>query len=56
MIPRTFVPSLKKQLHFRSFPDGRNFDKQKFGAIPENTILAANTRTGQIVNQWGNNT
>ncbi|CAF1118839.1 unnamed protein product [Adineta steineri] len=39
-----------------SFPDGRNFDTKKFGAIPENTILTINTRTGQIVNQWGNNT
>jgi len=39
-----------------SFPDGRNFDKKKFGAIPENTILTINTRTGQIVNQWGNGT
>jgi len=39
-----------------SFPDGKNFDKKKFGAIPENTILTVNTRTGQIVNQWGNNT
>jgi hypothetical protein len=39
-----------------SFPDGRNFDKKKFGAIPENTILIINTHTGQIVNQWGNNT
>ncbi len=41
---------------YRSFPDGRNFDQKKFGAIPENTILTINTRTGQIVNQWGNNT
>jgi len=39
-----------------SFPDGRHFDTKKFGAIPENTILTINTRTGQIVNQWGNNT
>ncbi|CAF4965977.1 unnamed protein product [Rotaria sp. Silwood1] len=40
----------------RSFPDGVNFDKNKFGVIPENTILTVNTRTGQIIDQWGNNT
>ncbi|CAF0821476.1 unnamed protein product [Rotaria sordida] len=39
-----------------SFPDGVNFDKNKFGVIPENTILTVNTRTGQIIDQWGNNT
>lgn len=39
-----------------SFPDGRHFDKNKFSAIPENTILTINTRTGQIVDQWGNDT
>ncbi|CAM4924423.1 unnamed protein product [Rotaria socialis] len=39
-----------------SFPDGRNFDKTKFGVIPENTVLTVNTRTGQIIEQWGNNT
>lgn len=39
-----------------SFPDGRNFDRKKLGAIPENTILTVNTVTGQIAKQWGNNT
>ncbi|CAF1498925.1 unnamed protein product [Rotaria magnacalcarata] len=39
-----------------SFPDGRNFDTTKFGVIPENTILTVNTRTGRIIEQWGNNT
>jgi DNA-binding beta-propeller fold protein YncE len=39
-----------------SFPDGQNFDTKKFSIIPENTILTINTHTGQIINQWGNNT
>ena len=42
--------------HYRSFPDGLNFDKKKFDAIPENTILTVNTLTGQILHQWGNKT
>ncbi|CAF4799444.1 unnamed protein product, partial [Rotaria sp. Silwood1] len=39
-----------------SFPDGHNFDKEEFSTIPENTVLTVNIRTGQIINQWGNNT
>ncbi|CAM4766120.1 unnamed protein product [Rotaria magnacalcarata] len=39
-----------------SFPDGRHFDNPKFGVIPENTVLTVNTRTRQIIEQWGNNT
>ncbi|CAF5109342.1 unnamed protein product [Rotaria sp. Silwood1] len=38
------------------FPDGHNFDKEEFSTIPENTVLTVNIRTGQIINQWGNNT
>jgi len=45
-----------REWNHESFPDGRNFDTKKFGAIPENTVLTINTRTGQIINQWGNNT
>ncbi|CAF1337947.1 unnamed protein product [Didymodactylos carnosus] len=39
-----------------SFPDGKNFDKDKFGVIKENTILTVNTKNGEIINQWGNET
>ncbi|CAF4310392.1 unnamed protein product [Rotaria magnacalcarata] len=45
-----------KSVSFASFPDGRNFDKTKFGVIPDNTILTVSTHTGQIIEQWGNNT
>lgn len=40
----------------QSFPDGINFDKKTFGAIQQNTILTVNTKNGQIIRQWGNNT
>ncbi|CAM4960903.1 unnamed protein product [Rotaria socialis] len=43
-------------IEWKSFPDGRHFDNPKFGVIPENTVLTVNTRTGQIIEQWGNNT
>ncbi|CAM4987674.1 unnamed protein product [Rotaria socialis] len=48
---RIFIPDV-----LLSFPDGRHFDNPKFGVIPENTVLTVNTRTGQIIEQWGNNT
>ncbi|CAF0952936.1 unnamed protein product [Adineta steineri] len=40
----------------QSFPDVYNFNRKKFGAIRENTILTVNSQTGEIINQWGNNT
>jgi peptidylamidoglycolate lyase len=45
-----------RQWTAESFPDGRHFNKEKFGVIPENTMLTVNTRTGQVIDQWGNNT
>ncbi|CAF1364549.1 unnamed protein product, partial [Didymodactylos carnosus] len=39
-----------------SFPDGKNFAREKFGVIKENTILTVNTNNGEIINQWGNKT
>ncbi|CAF0847263.1 unnamed protein product [Didymodactylos carnosus] len=39
-----------------SFPDGKNFAKDKFGVIKENTVLTINTKNGEIVDTWGNNT
>ncbi|UJR26625.1 hypothetical protein I4U23_007943 [Adineta vaga] len=39
-----------------SFPDGIHFNRNQFGPIPEKTILNVNSQTGEIINQWGNNT
>ena len=43
-------------IEFRSFPDGRHFDQKSFAPIEENTVLLLDTRTGQLINQWGNHT
>lgn len=40
----------------QSFPDGINFDTNKFSAISENTIVSIDTRSGQMIDQWGNKT
>jgi peptidylamidoglycolate lyase len=45
-----------RQWTAESFPDGRHFNKEKFGVIPENTMFTVNTRNGQVVDQWGNDT
>jgi hypothetical protein len=44
-----------KETNFRSFPDGYHFNTKKFDAIQNNTILTIDIKTGEIINQWGNN-
>jgi len=42
---------------YDSFLNGKNlFNKEKYGLIKENTLLTVNTKNGQIISQFGNDT